>query len=240
MRYALHKRLYLAVILSLLLCSFVTHHVHADSPSAFKTFQLIAFDELSGNPDPSTGDDFGHSIAVSGDTAVVGAPASGMGAAHVYRFDGNTWKQEVILTASNGGFFNGFGRSAAISGNTIIIGAPFDSESGFFSGAVYVFAYDGTTWNQEDKLTASDSSPVDGFGLSLAIENDIILVGTARGGRAYVFRYDGSTWLEEAKLPATDDGIGALERFGWSVAISGNTIVVGAPNLDAGHQLLWC
>ena len=235
MRYALHKRLYLAVILSLLLCSFVTHHVHADSPSAFKTFQLIAFDELSGNPDPSTGDDFGHSIAVSGDTAVVGAPASGMGAAHVYRFDGNTWKQEVILTASNGGFFNGFGRSAAISGNTIIIGAPFDSESGFFSGAVYVFAYDGTTWNQEDKLTASDSSPVDGFGLSLAIENDIILVGTARGGRAYVFRSDGSTWLEEAKLPATDDGSGTLERFGWSVAISGDTAVVGAPgDSDAG------
>ena len=235
MRYALHKRLYLAVILSLLLCSFVTHHVDADSPCAFKTFQLIAFDELSGNPDPSTGDDFGHSVAVSGDTAVVGAPASGMGAAHVYRFDGNTWKQEVILTVSNGDFFNGFGRSAAISGNTIIIGAPFDSESGFFSGAVYVFAYDGTTWNQEDKLTASDSSPVDGFGLSLAIENDIILVGTARGGRAYVFRSDGSTWLEEEKLTATNDGSGTLERFGRSVAISGDTAVVGAPgDSDAG------
>ncbi len=113
------------------------------------------------------------------------------------------------------------------------MGADFDDDAGENSGSAYVFRYDGSGWVQEAKLTASDAAANDYFGWSVIISGDTAVVGApwdddagTSSGSAYVFRYDGTEWVEEAKLTASDAA--ALDVFGYGVAISGDTAVVGA------------
>jgi hypothetical protein len=168
-------------------------------------------------PDGAYGDRFGRSVAVSGDTAVIGAAYDdrGTGSAHVFRYDGSDWVKEAKLTASDRVAGDYFGFSVAASGDTVVIGS---------SGSAYVFRYDGNEWVEEAKLTASDGAWGDQFGFSVAASGDTVVIGSS--GSAYVFRYDGSDWVEEAKLTASDGAWG--DGFGESVAVSGDTAVVGA------------
>lgn len=179
---------------------------------------------------------FGHSVAVSGDTVVVGAPFQHLaGAAYVYKYDGRDWK-ETKLSASDADGGNYFGYSVAVSGNTIVVGDPrADYDNGLSSGAVYIYRYDGRTWN-ETKLNASDADDGAEFGYSVAISGDTVVVGSPSddehgplSGAAYVYRYESSSW-DETKL--TDSNGAKRDYFGHSVAISGNTIVVGIPSCD--------
>ncbi len=179
-------------------------------------------------PDGAYGDRFGRSVAVSGDTAVIGAAYDdrGTGSAHVFRYDGSDWVKEAKLTASDRVAGDYFGFSVAASGDTVVIGS---------SGSAYVFRYDGSDWVEEAKLTASDGAWGDGFGESVAVSGDTAVVGAYRDGvfddsrpnfgAAYVFRYDGSDWVEEVKLTASDAAY--VRQFGYSVAVSGDTAVVG-------------
>jgi hypothetical protein len=103
------------------------------------------------------------------------------------------------------------------------------------SGAAYVFHYDGSQWLEEKLLTASDGAHADNFGSEVAISGTTILVGAQahdaagdNAGAAYLFEFDGSTWQETAKIQATDAHTDDL--FGWSGAVDGSTLVVGAPN----------
>ena len=182
--------------------------------------------------------------------------ASNSGAAYVYVRTGSTWTQQAYLKASNTGAEDQFGQSVAISGNTIVVGAYLEDSnasgidgnqadnSAANSGAAYVFGRNGSTWSQLAYLKASNSGE-DQFGRSVSISGETVVVGArledsnatgingnqadnsaANSGAAYVFTRSGSTWSQPAYLKASNTA--ADDQFGQSVAISGDTIVVGA------------
>ncbi len=206
------------------------------------------------------GDDlFGYIAAIDGEVAVVGAPGHvdannpGTGTAFVFRLDPDTsqWIEEQELFAADGAWQDGFGASVSISGDVALIGAPSDDDDGFASGSVYVFRFDPKTsqWIEAQKLTASDAMTSDGFGLSVALAGDLAVIGTpgqdgaeAETGAAYIFRFDSdtTTWIEQAKVFASDGGF--LDSFGWSVAVSSDSIgvvLVGAHLDDAGSAYVF-
>ena len=190
------------------------------------------------------GAQFGYAIAVSGNTMVVGArfdstTASQAGAAFVYVLNGNTWTQQAILLASDGAAFDKFGQSVAIDGDTIVVGA-YQANAGFNNnGAAYVFVRSGTTWTQQQKLTASDSTADDEFGNAVAIKGDSVIVGShfadlpsnASAGSAYLYRRSGTVWSETQKLTPSG-GVILGDLFGDSLAISGDKLVIGSPGAD--------
>ena len=178
---------------------------------------------------------FGSSVSADGNTVVIGAPGDdyNTGAAYVFTNNGGTWTQASKLTADDGAGGDRFGYSVSISGNTIVIGAYGDNDKGSDSGSAYVFSNDGGTWTQVAKLTADDGASFDSSGYSVSISGNTIVIGAYRdddkgsdSGSAYVFSNDGGTWTQVAKLTA-DDGA-SFDNFGYSVSISGNTIVIGA------------
>jgi hypothetical protein len=185
--------------------------------------------------DGAASSQFGRTMAVSGDTMVIGATGAntGAGAAYVFRFDGTSWVEEDTLTAATGVDYDSFGFSVGISGNTIVVGASGVDGGGTNSGAAYVFRYNGTNWVEEQKLTPSVAATSDEFGNSVGVSGDVIVVGTHYGdvvgdfsGAAYVYRYSEGTWEEEDVLTAAVTAAG--DQFGEAVAISGDTILVGA------------
>ncbi len=149
------------------------------------------------------------------------------------------------LTASDAQTFDSLGWSVAISGDTAIVGAYLESAGAPDTGAAYVFQRDQGgpgNWGEVTKLTASDAQAADWFGISVAVSGDTVVVGSyledAGGntaGAAYVFQRDqggADNWGEVTKLTASDAQAG--DQFGESVAVSGDTAVVGAPLEDAG------
>jgi len=197
--------------------------------------------------DGAAGDRFGYSVAISGDTAVVGAHFDGVGAnaqqgsAYVFVRSGTTWSQQAMLTAADGAASDLFGTSVAISGETAVVGAPYHHVgANADQGSAYVFVRSGTTWNQQQQLTAADGATYDKFGYSVAISGDTAVVGAcadevganAMQGSAYVFVRSGTTWSQQQQLTASDGAAG--DEFGYSVALSGETAVVGAYLDDVG------
>lgn len=186
--------------------------------------------------DAAAGDLFGFSVAISGDTVLIGAPEddADSGAAYIFQWNGMSWSQQTRLTASDAEPFDHFGIAVSINGHTAAVGAFFEAEKANRSGAAYVFQLNGTTWSQQAKLTASDAGAFDDFGISIGNTGNTIVIGAFLddgedddSGAAYVFQWNGSTWSEQAKLTASDAA--ASDIFGLSVGISGDTIVVGAP-----------
>jgi FG-GAP repeat protein/IPT/TIG domain-containing protein len=200
----------------------------------------------------AAGDQFGTSVAVDGDTAVVGAPFRDMpagndaGAAYVFVRSGTTWAQETRLKASDGAAGDQFGTSVAVHGDTAVVGAPFhDLAAGGDTGDAYVFVRSGTTWSEEQTLKASDRAAADQFGTSVAVDGDTAVVGApfhdlnagADVGAGYVFVRSGAAWTQEKRLKASDGAV--TDQFGTSVAVHGDTAVVGAPfhDLNAGADV---
>ena len=197
--------------------------------------------------DGAAGDLFGIRVAVSGDTALVGALfdddfGSQSGAAYVFQRDAggaDNWGQVKKLLASDAATRDLFGYSVAVSGDTALVGAVGDDDKGGNSGSAYVFQRDagGTdNWGQVKKLLASDGAVFDEFGHSVGVSGDTTLVGAllnddngSNSGSAYVFQRDaGGTdnWGEITKLLASDGA--ASDNFGYAVAVSGATALVGA------------
>jgi hypothetical protein len=177
------------------------------------------------------GDLFGSSVATNGGSVVVGAPddsgaGGALGAAYVFSVP-------CKLTASDAAEGDIFGSSAAVSGNTMVIGAPFRDEAGELSGAAYVFTRSNGTWTETQKLVPADASSQELFGSSVAVDGDTLVVGArdddsaaSSAGSAYVFVRAGGTWSEQQELFASDAGMN--DDFGFSVSLSGDTVVVGA------------
>jgi len=180
--------------------------------------------------------------------------------------------QHAYAKASNPDADDYFGGSVAVSGDTVVVGAPFEASnangvngnqtdnSTTRAGAAYVFVRNGSSWSQQAYLKASNSNSYDYFGYSVAVSGDTIVVGaygedsnaigingnqfdnsTTRAGAAYVFVRSGSAWSQQAYLKASNTN--PIDLFGWSVSVSGDTIVVGAPLEDSiassvnGNQL---
>jgi hypothetical protein len=176
------------------------------------------------------GDLFGSSVAMDGETLVVGAGGEGLGrgAVYVFRRKGSTWTEEAKLTASDGDRRDGLGK-VAVDGNTVLAGAAGDD---FRQGAAYVFRRRGSTWTEEAKLTASDGSFEDLFGTSVALDRGTALVGAPGDedseGSAYVFTRSGSTWTQRRKLTALHGA--PDDSFGGSVDLDGETALIGTPS----------
>jgi hypothetical protein len=197
--------------------------------------------------DGVSGDDFGSSVSISGDTVVVGAyldddNGQESGSAYIFGRDhggADAWGQVAKLTASDGWWYDYFGYSVSISGDTVVVGAFRAGESGH-SGSAYVFSRDqggADAWGQVAKLTASDGTVwMDDFGFSVSISGDTVVIGAYsdddhgdNSGSAYIFGRDqggADAWGQVAKLTASDGAGG--DSFGRAVSISGNTVVVGA------------
>ena len=191
--------------------------------------------------DGAKGDVFGISVALDGDTALIGADldddnGENSGSVYVYTRSKGTWSQQAKLTAADAGNVDIFGVRVAISGDTALIAARRDDDdvNGVDSGSAYVFIRSGTSWTQQAKLTANDAEAGDLFGYNVALYEDTGIVTAAmdddkglNSGAAYVFTRSGSDWSQKTKLTAADGAAGDV--FGWSVSLSGNTALIGAP-----------
>lgn len=229
-----------------------------DSPLGFGTGAAYVYEKTNSGwqqqqkltaGDSAAAQFFGSSVAIDGNRIVIGAwgdqNAGGFsGAAYVFVRSGGTWVEEQKLIGSESSPGDGFGKSVAIEGDTIVCGAFGNSDSGQSEvGSVYVFRRTIFGWLQQQELTASDAASSMRFGLSVDISNNTIVAGGDGNselgffaGAAYVFTFDGSHWIEQQKLHAQDAAAGA--EFGYHVAISGDTIVVGAPQDSVGTLMM--
>ncbi len=228
------------------------------------------------------GDEFGCSVALSGDTLAVSAPfenraatgingdqssnsAAGSGAVYVFTRNAGVWSQQAYIKASNTDAFDEFGTSVALSGDTLAVGATEDrsaatgidgdqGNTGDENGAAYVFTRDGAgVWSQQAYIKASNTDDGDHFGLSVALSlsGDTLAVGArfedgaatgidadlfdhraADAGAAYVFTRDAAgVWSQQAYIKASNTD--AEDEFGVLVALSGDTLAVGAFGEDS-------
>ncbi|MCH7818759.1 MAG: T9SS type A sorting domain-containing protein [Candidatus Marinimicrobia bacterium] len=186
--------------------------------------------------DGAESDDFGWSVSISGDYTVVGAyqdDDNGLssGSAYVFKRTGTIWNQEAKILPSDGAEIAQFGYSVSISGDYLVVGAPNDKQNGIAAGAAYVFKRTVTNWIQEAKLLPSDGAQIEGFGISVAISGNYIVIGKSfdsyngtASGSAYIFKLSGGSWEEETKLLPSDGK--ADDNFGKAVSISGGYAVV--------------
>jgi esterase/lipase superfamily enzyme len=222
-----------------------------DDDNGFNSGSAYLFDTVTGlqiakllASDGAFGNFFGHSVSISGTTAIVGAfgdDDNGSISGSAYLFDTVTGLQISKLLASDGAADDFFGTSVSISGTTAIVGALGNDDNGSDSGSAYLF--DTVTGLQIAKLLASDGAAGDLFGASVSISGTTAIVSARadgdngfNSGSAYLF--DTVTGLQIAKLLASDGAAGDL--FGHSVSISGTRAIVGAfENDDNGSAYLF-
>jgi hypothetical protein len=225
----------------------------ADSLVAVPTRRPVAVlkgsGTVAGKLESYAGDQFGFSVAISGDTAVVGCPYHAEGGGRVFVFTDTAagWKQVAELKGSDAAVNDHFGWSVAISGNTVLVGA-------YSAASAYVFTRTAGTWRQTAELQATDPASSTGFGYSVAISGSAAIVGTSpappsvtattttttapaaanrfagRPAVAYVFTEHGTTWQQSAVLKGSDTVAG--DQFASSLSISGTTAIIGAPAHD--------
>ena len=193
--------------------------------------------------DGEANDLFGHAVAIDGDVIAVGGYAGVQigiinGAVYVYRFDGVDWIEEQKLTTSLPALSDFFSYSVAVDGDRVAVGDPGNSIFTSPPGRVFVFDYNGVSWNETAMVTASDGHDNDAFGWAIDFDDDRLLVGapqldglgTTRGG-AYLFSEAGGTWTEQVLLTA---GGADFDQLGWSVALDGDRAVATALQIESG------
>lgn len=206
--------------------------------------------------DAAAGDYVGFSVSLFGDTALLSAHSSDpgglaqAGAAYVFvrrSSEGQTiWTQQAKLIATDRLAGDQFSSAVSLYGDTALLGAHLvDSGSYINSGAAYVFLRNAATgaWTQQSpRLVPSDGADDDIFGRAVGLSADTALIGAYQAdpggksdaGAAYIFARDAQSgaFTQQAKLVASDGAAGDV--FGYAVAVSGDTAVVGAPNADPG------
>jgi hypothetical protein len=194
--------------------------------------------ENTGNPD-----NLGQAVAIWGNRCVAGAwkdntRGTGAGAAYILEFDGSRWIQQAKLCPQELSSGDLFGCSVSIHDNVCVVGAYGDSSMGLYSGAAYVFVFDGSQWVQQAKLSGSAGQAGDFFGHSVSVFGSLCLVGAhgsdvygANSGAVYVFSYNGSDWSEQAVRGADDSA--PDDWFGYSVSLYGQRFLAGAYGSDS-------
>lgn len=185
--------------------------------------------------DGAAGENFGYSVSLAGERALVGAFGSGAarGAAYVFVRGGSVWTEEQKLVASDGAADDTFGWSISVAGDRALVGAPGHDGA---RGAAYVFVRNGSAWAEEQELVANDGVGFDNFGNAVSLAGDRALVGAYWNddfrGAAYVFVRSDSSWTAEQKLVASD---GAGSRFGTSVSLAADRALIGAVGNGSGR-----
>lgn len=207
-----------------------------------------AYEETISASTPSEDQLFGHSIDLDGDILVVGAPgkyASVKGAAYVFKREGGIWSEVQKFESTFSGTTQRFGSAVALDGDRLVIGAGTPMISTLPTppppqASAYVYVLSGGVWAEEARLVASDVPGQGGFGNAVAIEGDLVVVGSTKlfgvpvvTGGAYLFTRSGSVWSESTKLGPSPSQPNT-SSFGSAVAIYGDVIVVGAPEAGDG------
>ncbi len=202
---------------------------------------LVHEDKLI-DPDGGPWHTLGWSAAVSVDVAIGGSPSDPSagniaGSANIFRQVNGAWIHDTKLLPQNLEEADRFGHAVALLPTVAVVGAHWDDNVALNAGAAYVFRHDGFSWVEEQLLTPSDGNFGQTMGSSVSISGNWIVCGSnydndngTNSGSAYLYHFNGSSWVEEAKLLASDGG--ASDFFGWSVAISGPVVAVGAVGAD--------
>jgi hypothetical protein len=180
----------------------------------------------------------GWSVSISMPCVAMGAfgTNNNIGAAYIYELVGSSWMGRGTYTASDGATMDLFGTSVAIYGDHLVCGAPGHDHVASGAGATFVFEKAATGWatmTETQEITASDAAGSDGFGKSVSVDGNNIIVSSPddddkglSSGSAYIFSRGTSTWTEVAKLLASD-GL-AQDYLGWGVSVDGNSAIAGA------------
>ena len=182
--------------------------------------------------------EFGRSVTIEGNKVLVGArfapsgDLAGVGAVYVFGKHGDVWEPEQKIVSPAPENQDNFGRAVAIQGNLMVVTAR---KSEAEEGSVYLYIKEGTRWVYASELIAGDTDENDYFGQSVALQGDMIAVGARNAGAKeagalYIFRHSGNEWQKIAKMEPS--GGKKNDHFGFTVAISGDTIAVGARRAD--------
>ena len=239
-----------------------TAFVSAPAP-IYRPGSVYVFNKIDGNwtqmqklvanpdftPPPNWSDFFGWSLALSGETLIVGAPftfdAQGpIGAAFVFTLANGVWEQSQQLKAADAVAIDYFGQAVGLAGTTAVVGA-YNKNGG--EGAAYVFTNSAGEWSETQELFASDGMPGDShqFGNAVAFDGAAIFIGAPGPdyvstniypvGAAYVFRNNTGTWTETQRLTASDTAPG--DQFGFAIDLSGRRALIGAPAANIGANI---
>lgn len=206
----------------------------ADSGAAFVFSRLSGawlMDAMLVPADGAADDEFGQSVAIRGDVAVVGAAGDddGGGSAWVFRRVAGAWTAETKLTAAGAQAGDAFGISVDVDAGVVVIGAPGADGVAEDSGRAHVFEAGATGWTETSVLLAADGASFDAFGFDVAVRDDTLVVGAigdGASGAAYVFRGVDGAWSQQARLAPDDPASG--QNFGHSVAAAVNGALIGA------------
>lgn len=194
--------------------------------------------------DGAEGDLFGISVAIDGNTILVGADlhdakAENAGAAYTFVFDDNQWHQQAKLLASDGEKTDIFGVRVALNGNTALISARRDDIEGvgIDAGSAYIFERSNGAWKQTDKITAPDGHADDRFGRGVALTSSTAIISAMHSdvsavnqGALYIYEKQNGKWRFKFKTVASDAS--ENDRFGWNVALYDHMAIVGTPHKD--------
>ena len=224
--------------------------VYVGSGSKWKEQAELTVKPIDGNENraiPSFGvavDLTGPHELASPDYALIGASRAGAdeslaGAAFVFARNRNQWKEQAKLVPADVDRDDGFGDAVSIEREVAVIGSPGDDDAGSSSGSAYIYIRTGTAWKQQVKLAPADLQRSDAFGTAVLVYRNTVIVGAPKHthsgvrftGAAYVFERNGDTWIQKTKLVADDAA--KADNFGGSLAMSGNTVIVGSPLSDS-------
>jgi hypothetical protein len=202
-----------------------------DGESWSLSIKLHALDSEAGNL-------FGKEVSLSNNRAVIAAnhyntDGDEFGSVYVFDFIDGNWTQSAKLVASDESIDNAFGFSMSISDDTLLIGASRDNSDGIKSGSAYIFNYDGSSWSETTKLSASGRAVDDYFGSSVGILNNVALIGAygdddngSNSGAVYYFELINGNWLQKSKIVSSDSS--ELDHFGISLSLTDNRALISA------------
>lgn len=220
----------------------------ADAPGAINQGALYLFEEGEGWSDGAGGrltvpgidggDHLGHSVSIDGNLLAAGAPfgsPGGSGAVHILIRNELIWSPTDPIEAGTAGLLDLFGYSVAVDGSRVAAGTVLLDQGGGSAGSAHTFTCNGSGCTVEGEAAASDQQPEDIFGVALDMDGDTLVVGAIRAsgqeGVVYVYRRAGEGWRQEARLSSPPNA----KYFGLAVAVSRDTLVVGAPLSGTAH-----
>jgi len=217
--------------------AFFDDHAFSDAGSAY-VFRKIGSQWVEQQklvaPDAFEDDLFGSPLALQGNTLLVGAFRHAhpfldrIGAVYAFVWNGSSWVFQQELLAGDPQLLGNFGISVALRGDVAAIGSSHDQlGGGDESGAVYVFRRSNGVWTQEQKVLASDTAPFGHFGLSVALQDDLLYSNGA--GFLYVFHWTGFTWVEVQKLIVSDQATGGYLN---TIAVRDDWLISGSDSQD--------